>query len=126
MSKGNLAMAYAMKRKGKKMAHGGMVDDDEPEAGENEGMAGSDEMEPDESMSIKVPMHDMVKHIIAKRLASGGEVNEADSADGIDDQYSEMPEADDDFLSDEEQTPLPNEDMKSKRRGLLDSIMSKK
>ncbi len=138
-----LAIAYSMKRKGpKKMAHGGEVENEklhpghgedggEPDEGDMEGMAGADEMAPDESMSIKIPMHDMVKHIIAKRLSMGGEV-EADDArpeggDSIDNEGEEI-HPDNDFLSDEEQTQYAGEDdsPKSKRRSLLDSIMMKR
>lgn len=88
----NLAMAYALKRRAKKMARGGMSDDPTPITGVNEdamkkemyaegGMA-EEEMEydptenpmPKDNMAAEDEDEDMISRIMRKRYSKGGMV----------------------------------------------------
>lgn len=128
----NLAVAYAIKRRNQKMAKGGEINEELHPEHDNPKAIETDEIgpehldmlaqehedldEPKEPKRHVMPPVGLMKKMMMRRMASGGMVDSLDNA-------GDMEHPDNDFLSDEEQTPYSEDAPPKHRRGVIEGII---
>ena len=113
-----LAIAYAVKRKAQKKAHGGVIQGDMGDCYADGGKV--------KEMVASESMHPIVRDIMMKRMAAGGMIEDHDSMDqmmadddGIDDLFSL------DHFADGGMMEEPKIDHAEKRKNMMHGIMAK-